>query len=101
MKCGYCLHLVGRNRPNRIVLEVRAGQSGSLFVCFFGCRVRFGDRNFVVSAGFAQTLEENWDDFISSLRANQLDLAKEPAQAIIGVRPKPIELLAVSTENLE
>jgi hypothetical protein len=55
----------------------------------------------VVSTGFAQTLEENWNDFISSLRANQLDLAKEPAQAIIGVRPMPIELLAVSTENLE
>ena len=56
---------------------------------------------FVVSTGFAQTLEESWNNFISSLRANQLDLAKEPARAIIGVRPKPVELLAVSTENLE
>jgi len=33
MKCGFCLHLVGKNRPNGIVLEVRAGQSGSFFIC--------------------------------------------------------------------
>ncbi len=26
MKCGFCLHLGGKNRPNRIVLEVRTGK---------------------------------------------------------------------------
>ena len=35
MKSGFCLHLVGENRLNRGVLEVRAGKSGSLTVCFF------------------------------------------------------------------
>ena len=43
--------VVGKNHLNRGVLEVRAGKSGSLTVCVFGCRVRFCDRKGTPKSG--------------------------------------------------
>jgi hypothetical protein len=54
-----------------------------------------------VGTCFAQTLEENWGDFMESLRTNQFDSAKERAQAILRSRPQPIKLLTLSLENEE
>ena len=131
MRCGYCLHLAGKNRPNRGFLEVRAGKSGSLSECVFGCRVRFCDRKgtpakrepsreflgeismfngktaaailavtlVVVSAGFAQTLEENWNDFLHYTKIGRFDLAKGYAQAVLDSNPDPVKLLELSKDN--
>ena len=38
---------------------------------------------FVVSAGFAQTLEENWNDFLHYTKIGRFDLAKGYAQAVL------------------
>jgi len=46
MKCGFCLYLGGKNRPNGIVLEVRAGKSGSFFIC-----VLAAESGFVIEKG--------------------------------------------------
>ncbi len=54
-----------------------------------------------VNACFAQNLEENWGNFLSSLRSDQVDSAKEYAQAVIKAHPKPVELLVVAIENPE
>ena len=53
----------------------------------------------VVSASFAQTLEENWGSLLSSLRADQADAAKGHAQAVLDARPKPIKLLALAAQQ--
>jgi len=54
---------------------------------------------FVVSAGFAQTLEENWNDFLHYTAIGRLDLAKAYAQVIIDSNPDPVALLALSKDN--
>ncbi|MHC4460848.1 MAG: HEAT repeat domain-containing protein [Planctomycetota bacterium] len=54
---------------------------------------------FVVSAGFAQTLEENWNDFLHYTAIGRLDLAKAYAQVILDSNPDPVALLALSKEN--
>ena len=54
---------------------------------------------FVVSAGFAQTLDENWNDFLHYTKIGRLDLAAGYAQAILASNPDPVELLALSEEN--
>jgi len=56
---------------------------------------------FVVSTSFAASLEENWNDFLRYAKANQLDLAKEHAQALLKGRPEPIKLLALAAEREE
>jgi len=54
---------------------------------------------FVVSAGFAQTLEENWNDFLHYTAIGRLDLAKAYAQVIVDSNPDPVALLALSKDN--
>ncbi len=54
---------------------------------------------FVVSAGFGQTLEENWNDFLHYTKIGRLDLARGYAQVILDSNPDPVALLALSKEN--
>jgi len=56
---------------------------------------------FVVSTGFAESLDENWNDLLHYTKIGRLDLAKGYAQAIIDSNPDPVELLALSKENPE
>jgi len=55
MKCAFCLHLVGKNRPNGIVLEVRAGQSGSFFICVLAAESGFVIEKGTRKAGIQQS----------------------------------------------
>lgn len=54
---------------------------------------------FVVSAGFAQSLAENWNDFLHYTKIGRFDLAKGYAQAVLQSNPDPVELLKLSKEN--
>ena len=54
---------------------------------------------FVVSAGFAQTLEENWNDFLHYTKIGRLDMAKGYAQLVLDNNPDPVELLALGEKN--
>jgi len=54
---------------------------------------------FVVSAGFAQTLEENWNDFLHYTKIGRFDLAKGYAQAVLDSNPDPVKLLELSKDN--
>ncbi len=54
---------------------------------------------FGAGAGFAQTLEDNWNDFLHYTRIGRLDLAKGYAQAILIGEPDPVQLLALAEEN--
>ena len=47
----------------------------------------------------AQTLEENWNDFLHYTKIGRFDLAKGYAQAIIGSNPDPVKLLELSRAN--
>jgi hypothetical protein len=53
----------------------------------------------VVSTGFAQTLEENWNDFLHYTKIGRFDMAKGHAQAILASNPDPVKLLELSREN--
>ena len=53
----------------------------------------------VVSAGFAQTLEENWDLLLHYTIIGRPDLAKGYAQVILQDDPDPVELLELSKKN--
>ncbi len=53
----------------------------------------------VVSAGFAQTLEENWNDFLHYTIIGRFDLAKGYAQAVLDSNPDPVKLLELSKKN--
>ncbi len=63
-------------------------------VCLTAAIVLFG-----AGAGFAQTLEDNWNDFLHYTRIGRLDLAKGYAQAILIGEPDPVQLLALAEEN--
>jgi len=54
---------------------------------------------FIVNAGFAQTLEENWNDFVHYTIIGRFDLAKGYAQAVLVSNPDPVQLLALSDKN--
>jgi hypothetical protein len=54
---------------------------------------------FLVSAGFAQTLEDNWNDLLHYTKIGRLDLAGGYAKAVLESDPKPVELLALSEKN--
>ncbi len=54
---------------------------------------------FLTSTGFAQSLEENWKDFVHYVKIGHSDLAKGYAQAILQSNPDPVELLALSKET--
>jgi hypothetical protein len=54
---------------------------------------------FVISTGFAQTLEENWNDFLHYTKIGRLDLAKGYAQAVIESDPNAVQLFDLSKAN--
>ena len=47
----------------------------------------------------AQTLKENWNDFLHFTKIGRLDLAKGYAQVVLESKPEPVELLALSEDN--
>jgi len=51
------------------------------------------------NACFAQTVTENWDDFLHYTVIGRFDLAKGHAQALLASNPDPQELLKLSREN--
>jgi HEAT repeat protein len=53
----------------------------------------------VVSTGFTQTLEDNWDLFLHYTKIGRPDLAKGYAQVILQSNPDPVELLELSKQN--
>jgi HEAT repeat protein len=55
----------------------------------------------LVTAGFGQTLEQNWNDFLHYTAIGRLDLAKAYAQVILQSNPDPVQLLALSKDNPE
>jgi len=54
---------------------------------------------FTVSVGLAQSLADNWNDFLHYMKIGRFDLAKGFAQAILQSDPDPLELLALSQDN--
>ncbi len=54
---------------------------------------------FGAGAVSAQTLEDNWNDFLHYTKIGRLDLAKGYAQAILTGEPDPVQLLALAEEN--
>lgn len=54
---------------------------------------------FGAGTGFAQTLEDNWNDFLHYTKIGRLDLAKGYAQAVLTSEPDPVQLLALAEEN--
>ena len=53
----------------------------------------------IVSTGFSQDLEENWEDFLHFTLISNLDLAKGYAQAILQNDPDPVQLFNLAKEN--
>ena len=53
----------------------------------------------IVSTGFCQDLEENWNDFLHYALIGNLDLAKGYAQAILQNDPDPVQLFNLAKEN--
>ena len=53
----------------------------------------------IVSTGFSQTLEENWNDYLHYTTIGRFDLAKGYAQAVLQSNPDPVELLGISKKN--
>jgi len=51
------------------------------------------------SAGFAQNLADNYNDFLHYTKIGHFDLAKGYAQAILDSNPDPVELLGLSDDN--
>jgi len=47
----------------------------------------------------AQTLEENWNDFLHYTKIGRFDMAKGHAQAVLSSNPDPVKLLELSREN--
>ena len=55
----------------------------------------------VVSTGFAQALEENWNDFLHYTKIGRFDLARGYAQTILDSNPDPVKLLELSKANAQ
>ena len=55
----------------------------------------------VVSVGFGQTLEDNWNDFLHYIKIGRFDLAKGYAQVVLQSNPDPVQLFGLSQENRE
>jgi len=51
------------------------------------------------STGSAQTLDENWKDFLHYTTIGRFDMAKGYAQAILASNPDPVKLLELSRAN--
>jgi hypothetical protein len=54
---------------------------------------------FAVSAGFAQTLEDNWENFLHFTAIGRLELAEGYAQAVLDNEPNAVDLQALSERN--
>ncbi|MCJ7692527.1 MAG: HEAT repeat domain-containing protein [Sedimentisphaerales bacterium] len=54
---------------------------------------------FSVGISFAQSLEDNWADFLHYTKIGRIDLAKGYAQAVLDSEPDALELLALSEGN--
>ncbi|MHC4758820.1 MAG: HEAT repeat domain-containing protein [Planctomycetota bacterium] len=54
---------------------------------------------FLGSISLAQTLEEDWNDFLHYTKIGRLDLAKGYAQNILSSNPDPVQLLEFSQSN--
>ncbi len=53
----------------------------------------------MVSSGYAQGLEDDWNDFLHYTKIGRLDLAKGYARVVLESSPDPVELLAISEAN--
>jgi hypothetical protein len=54
---------------------------------------------FIAGIGSAQTLEDNWNDFLHYTKIGRFDLAKGYAQAVLQGNPEPVELFKLTQEN--
>ena len=110
---------LSEKEPNKEALKIRAGEAGlyplwQRDVVFDKSNEFFGDISmfnrkaaavilavmfFAVNAGFAQSLEENWNDFLHYTKIGRLNLAKGYAQAVLENDPDPLLLLALSEVN--
>jgi len=54
---------------------------------------------FLIGSVFAQTLEQNWNDFLHYVKIGRFDLAKGFAQVILQSNPNSAQLLALSKAN--
>ncbi|MCX5637137.1 MAG: hypothetical protein NTX52_05525, partial [Planctomycetota bacterium] len=54
---------------------------------------------FLAGVTFAQTLEDNWNDFLHYIKIGRFDLAKGFGQAVLQSNPDPVKLLALIKEN--
>ncbi len=54
---------------------------------------------FVSSAGFAQDLEDNWNDFLHYIKIGRFDLAKGYGKVVIDSNPAAVKLLELSEQN--
>ena len=52
-----------------------------------------------ISTCSAQTLEENWNDFLHYTKIGRFDMAKGHAQAVLASNPDPVKLLELSRAN--
>ena len=54
---------------------------------------------FIFNTGFAQSLEENFNDFLHYTKIGRFDLAKGYARAVIESNPDPVLLLELSKDS--
>lgn len=54
---------------------------------------------FSTTGVLAQSLEDNWNDFLHYTKIARLDLAKDYAQVVLNSNPDPVELLSLSEAN--
>ncbi len=54
---------------------------------------------FISSGSFAQSLGDDWNDFLHYTKIGRLDMAKGYAQAVLNNNPDPVEMLALSEKN--
>jgi len=54
-----------------------------------------------ISICSAQTLEENWNDFLHYTKIGRFDMAKGHAEAVLASNPDPVKLLDLSKQNLQ
>ena len=54
---------------------------------------------FLISVGFCQSLEENFNDFLHYTKIGRFDLAKGYAKVLLESEPDPLELFDLSKEN--
>jgi HEAT repeat protein len=66
------------------------GRTIALVLAFFA---------FSVSISFAQSLEDDWADFLHYTKIGRIDLAKGYAQAVLDSEPNALDLLALSEKN--